>query len=36
VVATELDVSLHDVRIRIDHAKAQARLLFLVTDGENR
>jgi len=33
---TELDVSLHDVRIRIDHAKAQARLLFLVTDGENR
>ncbi len=32
---TELDVSLQDVRIRIDHAKAQARLLFLAPDGEH-
>ena len=32
---TELDVRLQDVRIRIDHAKAQARLLYLAADGDN-
>ena len=31
---TELDVRLQDVRIRVDHAKAQARLLYLAADGE--
>jgi outer membrane protein TolC len=33
---TELDVSLQDVRIRIDHARAQARLLYLAADGETQ
>lgn len=32
---TELDVRLQDARIRIDHAKAQARLLYLAADGDN-
>lgn len=31
---TELDVRLQDMRIRVDHAKAQARLLFLEVNGE--
>lgn len=31
---TELDVRLQDVRIRVNHAKAQARLLYLAADGE--
>lgn len=32
---TELDVRLQDMRIRVDHAKAQARLLFLEVNGEH-
>jgi len=33
---TELDVRLQDIRIRVDRAKAQARLLFLEANGESK
>ena len=29
---TELDVLLNDLRVRVDYAKAQARLLYLAPD----
>ena len=33
---TELDVTLQDMRIRVDRAKARARLLFLQVEGEGQ